>query len=105
MNLNDLKMVEGYVDPCPYCGKMPELVFGRKIYPGRLYLYSKRFYLCEPCNAYVGCHEGTDIPFGVVANAELRAARSEVHRVFDPLWNALWQTRKIQDEKSSKSKA
>lgn len=73
---------------CNYCGKSAELVTGETIYPHRPDLYSKNFYLCRPCDAYVGCHRtGTgDKPLGRLANAELRAWKSRAHAAFDPYW-------------------
>lgn len=71
---------------CPYCEDTSALVGGDIIYPHRPDLYSKRFYLCEPCNAYVGCHPGTKKPLGRLANAQLRQAKMDAHRAFDPIW-------------------
>ena len=71
---------------CPYCGEWSEKVGGEVIYPSRRDLHHKRFYLCSPCNAYVGCHPGTDKPLGRLADAALRREKSRVHRAFDPLW-------------------
>lgn len=41
---------------------------------------------CLDCLALVGCHEGTDIPLGLMADAPTRGARFEAHGVFDRLW-------------------
>lgn len=71
---------------CPYCGKWSVLVTGETIYPHRPDLHNRRFYLCAPCNAYVGCHPGTDKALGTLADAALRVARSRAHSAFDPLW-------------------
>lgn len=71
---------------CPYCGKMSVQTSGREIYPHRPDLYSKVFYQCAPCDAYVGCHPGTDRPMGRLANAELRRAKLAAHAAFDPIW-------------------
>lgn len=71
---------------CAYCQQPTQLVGGDVIYPHRLDLAEKKFYLCEPCGAYVGCHPGTETPLGRVANAELRKAKMEAHAAFDPLW-------------------
>ena len=38
------------------------------------------------CDSYVGCHPGTDKPLGIMANKELRKAKSQVHELFDRLW-------------------
>jgi len=67
---------------CQYCKNEAELVDSAEIY-GRSYGMA---YLCRPCNAYVGCHDGTENPKGTLANAELRAARKQAHAAFDPLW-------------------
>jgi len=71
---------------CDYCGKEPQMVTGKRMYPHRPDLYSKFFYLCEPCEAYVGCHPGTNKALGRLANKELRGWKSAAHREFDPLW-------------------
>lgn len=41
---------------------------------------------CADCHALVGCHEGTDIPLGRMADAMTREARFNAHTVFDRLW-------------------
>lgn len=79
---------------CPYCKAPAVLVTGREIYPHLPRLYSRSFYRCAPCDAYVGCHEGTTKPFGRLANAELRRMKQATHRVFDPLWRDGRQKRK-----------
>ena len=73
---------------CSYCGKKSELVSGSRIYPHRPDLSAKTFYLCSPCDAYVGCHPGTTHPLGRLANAKLRAAKMRAHANFDPLWRS-----------------
>lgn len=71
---------------CDYCGELAELVTGKRIYPHRKDLYDRYFYLCKPCDAYVGTHKNTTIPLGRLANSELRLAKMFAHRSFDPLW-------------------
>jgi len=71
---------------CPYCGKPSQRVTGEIIYPHRRDLWSKKFYQCAPCRAYVGCHPKSDKPLGRLANAELRRAKMDAHRAFDPIW-------------------
>lgn len=78
---------------CPYCHQLTVLVDGLEIYPHRPDLSNKFFYLCSPCDAYVGCHPGTTNPLGRPANAELRRAKSAAHRAFDPLWQSGQMTR------------
>lgn len=71
---------------CHYCGELAEFVTGEAIYPHRTDLHKKHFYQCQPCGAYVGCHQNTNKPLGILANAELRQAKKEAHASFDPLW-------------------
>jgi len=71
---------------CPYCDNPATFATGKEIYPYRKDLYSKNFWRCEPCGAYVGCHKGTDKPLGRLANKELRDAKIKAHSLFDPLW-------------------
>ncbi len=71
---------------CPYCGQPPVLVSGVVIYPHRSDLWDKSFWFCPPCGAYVGCHPGTVVPLGRLADKELRDAKMAAHAAFDPLW-------------------
>ena len=77
---------------CPYCASPALLVTGADIYKRRPDLAALKFWRCEPCGAYVGCHrygvgygDGTR-PLGRLANAELRIAKKTAHAVFDPIW-------------------
>lgn len=88
---------------CPYCQAPAALVGGQALYPHRPDLAARRFWLCSPCDAYVGCHaqgapvpqrngvkvvsDGT-LPLGTLANAALRALRKSCHEVFD---SATWK--------------
>ena len=77
-NLHDI--IAGKV--CPYCGRRTVLADSSEIY-GRSY---GPIYLCRPCRAYVGCHKGTTMALGRLANEELRLAKNQAHQVFDRLW-------------------
>ena len=79
---------------CHYCLSNAELVSGDVIYPHRKDLYSKLFYLCSPCKAYVGCHAGGDKPLGILANESLRKAKSKAHSYLDPIWRNGYMKRK-----------
>jgi hypothetical protein len=60
------------------------LKFGDKGYP-----YARDWgftWVCVPCRAWVGCHDGTQRPLGTLANSELRIARKQAHSAFDPIW-------------------
>lgn len=68
---------------CDYCGKRARFVNSEVVYGGRDY---GMIYYCPDCQAWVGVHEGTDIPKGRLANKELRNFKRGAHRAFDPLW-------------------
>jgi hypothetical protein len=71
--------------PCPYCHGQALPVTGAVLYPHRPDLAAKRFFLCDPCNAYCGTHPDGR-PLGRLADAKLRRARQYVHQLFDPLY-------------------
>ena len=79
---------------CPYCSQSPQLVSGDKIYPRLPGLHHKYFYLCEDCDAYVGCYPDTQHPLGLVANRELRQCRHKAHEEFDRIWENGFLTRR-----------
>lgn len=67
---------------CPYCQAKTSFVDSSLI-------YNKSYgmiYICFECDAYVGCHKGTDKAKGSLANRSLRRLRNQAHSWFDPLW-------------------
>lgn len=70
---------------CPYCNRPSTLTTGDKVY-GTKSLAKKQIWICEPCDARVGCHGNTAVPLGTLANAELRDWRKHAHLVFDGHW-------------------
>lgn len=70
---------------CPYCGQPAALVDTKEIY-GRSYGPA---WLCRPCDAYVGCHKGTTLPLGTLADKVTRAARISFKARFNKLWEPL----------------
>lgn len=71
---------------CDYCGQPSVPADGRTVYPYRPDLWHQRFFMCEPCDAWVGTHRKSGLPLGRLANAELRRARMAAHAAFDPIW-------------------
>ena len=69
---------------CRYCGYPVIYTSNSEIY-GKEYGNGK-CYLCRNCKAFVGVHNGTDIPLGTLANNELRKYRKEAHFWFDKIW-------------------
>lgn len=74
---------------CPYCDQPAVLKSVTEVYGGRHFGDpDKKLYVCQPCDAYVGCHPGTEKPLGNLADAATRLARRKAHAAFDPLWQA-----------------
>ena len=71
---------------CDYCLQPAVRVTGRELHPKKTELAHRFYYMCKPCGAWVGCHKGTDVPFGRLADARLRYWRVEAHAAFDPIW-------------------
>ena len=55
-------------------------------------IYGKQYgewpmcYFCKDCRAAVGCHSGTDLPLGRMADRSTRTLRSRAHNEFDKIW-------------------
>jgi hypothetical protein len=79
---------------CPYCDKPAELVTGKAVYPHLAKLHKKKFYVCNPCKAHVGCHPGSERPLGRLATASLRRKKMAAHAEFDPLFRSKKMSRK-----------
>ncbi|MFM7425107.1 MAG: zinc-finger-containing protein [Elainella sp.] len=77
---------------CPFCGSQIALVARHVLYPEQ----SGWLYLCvrfPDCDSRVGCHPGTIVPLGSLADPELRQLRSLCHQQFDQLWRSGRQSR------------
>lgn len=70
---------------CPYCDNEAKWTTNEDIY-GKRYGKSYMVYFCDPCNAYVGCHNNSKKPLGTMADATLRSFRVRAHEKIDPLW-------------------
>ena len=76
---------------CPYCGAEARLRDADFIYHNAKSRHWGKMWVCSnfpKCNSYVGCHKGTTIPMGRLANERLRTLKAEAHRQFDPLWKS-----------------
>ena len=78
---------------CVQCDSDVEarLTDGTEIYPHRHDLRELPFWKCDTCNNFVGCHHKTSNrthPLGCIASKELKAARSHIHKILDPLWKS-----------------
>jgi hypothetical protein len=67
------------------------LIDGREAYPHRRDLHDLPFWKCDGCRNFVGCHHKTKDrtrPLGVIPTPAIKALRSEIHCVIDPLWKS-----------------
>ncbi|EGN4906617.1 hypothetical protein IHZ02_001330 [Salmonella enterica] len=74
---------------CYYCRNDALLKKGEQIPEGVGSFYAQNYYwICFNCNAWVGCHKDTKIPYGTLANKNLRLLRRELHNIFDNIWRS-----------------
>ena len=73
---------------CHNCNVAAKLVSGGQVYPHRPDLFAKFFWICDSCNARVGCHPGTHKALGELATPAQRKARMRAHAAFDPIWKS-----------------
>ena len=67
------------------------LTDGAEIYPHRSDLARLPFWKCDACGNFVGCHHKTKqrtAPLGCIPTPEIKEARSQIHRILDPLWKS-----------------
>lgn len=86
---DDILVLKGW--SCPYCGSPTRLVDSSIIYGSS---YNMQCYYCSDCNAWVGCHKGTDKSLGRIANKSLRLLKRQAHEVFDKIWLNGYMSRK-----------
>lgn len=82
---------------CPYCGSTVVLRDADFIYHSAKSRKWGKMWVCSKfprCNSYVGCHRGTTLPLGRLANERLRTLKTEAHKQFDPIWKSGLMTRK-----------
>ncbi|WQZ00306.1 hypothetical protein Shy_CDS0029 [Escherichia phage Shy] len=78
---------------CDNCGSVNiEQTQNDRIY-GRLFGDWPEIYYCHDCKAAVGCHPGTIIPLGRMADRATRQLRQKVHDAFDPIWKSKLMSR------------
>lgn len=80
--MTQVEIISGRI--CPYCGNKPQLLNSSTVYQSSDD-YGK-LWVCLDCQAWVGCHQGSDRPLGRLADKELRTWKMEAHNWFDPLW-------------------
>lgn len=78
---------------CPYCRSNAELVDAEELFPQNKELRGRSFWECKACAAWVVCYPDTILPFGTLANKNLRRLRIEAHSAFDAMLAAKHFTR------------
>lgn len=77
---------------CVECDKYitAKLVTGAMIYEDSPKVARDKFWMCNSCKNYVGCHKNANKnklkPLGVIANKDLRKIRMMIHEIIDPIW-------------------
>jgi hypothetical protein len=68
----------------------PILIFGDEAYPHRKDLYNLKFWICEKCLNFVGCHKhgDGDVPLGCIPTKEIKKLRMQIHSLIDPIWKS-----------------
>lgn len=77
---------------CPKCNKPAPWVENKEKY-GRNFGKSFMCYFCRPCGTYVGCHNNTRDPLGIMADSYTMKLRRNAHANFDKLWKNGQMTR------------
>ena len=80
-------LIEAYPIPtiCRICGADVVFTSNAVIY-GKEYGNGK-CYKCTNCDAFVGVHDDTVIPLGILATKEERELKKKCHALFDPIWD------------------
>jgi hypothetical protein len=68
---------------CPKCRTPARLTRGAEVYPHRLDLREKPFWLCDGCGAFCGCHPNTTRSLGSPADAETRNLPQQAASEYD----------------------
>lgn len=96
-------MTDVVAPTCPYCANPSRFsASSAHLYNGRDF---GPVWVCMPCRAWVGCHKGTTIPLGRLADAALRRWKRNTHAVFDPIWQARYAVKHAADPKYTKAHA
>jgi len=91
MSISSTKKRKNYFpDGCQICPASIEsiLLISEVDLYGKIYSSKsdKRFWQCQKCQSYVGCHENSNKPYGILADKDTREMRIKVHSIFDPIW-------------------
>ncbi len=78
---------------CPGCNARARIAHGGELFPHRVDLRARLFWVCTPCDTRVGCHPGGTEPLGKMATERERTSRAIAHKHFDQLWERGEMTR------------
>lgn len=90
--LDEHKIVPGAEHPtlkCPTCQAPAILLPASSIYSQARFTVKGMFWACKnypSCDCYVGCHSGSDVALGTMADKRTRDKRKQAHSLFDKLW-------------------
>lgn len=75
-------------EQCDHCASFDVAYVNNEVIYGRPCGDWPMAYYCSACEAAVGCHPGTNIPLGRMADKRTRQLRAVAHKHFDPLWRS-----------------
>lgn len=85
---NTKKKIE-MIERCPYCGSRVILIDEKELFPNSQRGTSEKYYSCSnnECDAYCRTTfvDGEYVPMGNLADSNLRALRTETHKIMDQL--------------------
>lgn len=78
---------------CLGCEKVVQgrLTNGKEVYPDKPELKRRRFYVCDTCKGFIGCHDWKkckNVPIGSIPTKELAEKRKEVFEELKPIIDA-----------------
>lgn len=78
---------------CLACEKVVQgrLTTGKEVYPDKPDLKRRRFYICDSCKGFIGCHDWKkckNVPIGSIPTPEIAEKRREVFEALKPIIDA-----------------
>lgn len=71
---------------------------GAETYPAREDLHDLKFFVCDKCLNFVGCHKNDGNPLGVIPTKDFKMKRRQIHTFIDDLWKNENNTKDARDK-------
>lgn len=73
-------------EQCDVCCSINIVYTNNDVVYGKTYGEWPKCYYCNDCRSMVGCHPGTNLPLGRMADRATRSLRRRAHDEFDRIW-------------------